>query len=176
MKNKKGFTLIELILVTIILGILAAVAVPRVMGTVNRAEASAEDAVLDNLRANAESYAMEQLIDTGRKSYPLNPFDGAQVDGYREDVSDPSELNSGEWVFDGQYIFHKRNDESIWGWYYSSNDEYNDVDGAQADDRGGFGPRGLYDRTNGDDDDDFGGEGNTGYSGEPLEGNDLNNF
>ena len=38
--NKKGFTLIELIIVTVILGILAAVAVPRYMGTVNRSEAS----------------------------------------------------------------------------------------------------------------------------------------
>ena len=41
MKNNKGFTLIELIMVTIILGILAAVAVPRYMGTVNQAEAAA---------------------------------------------------------------------------------------------------------------------------------------
>ena len=47
MKNNKGFTLIELIMVTIILGILAAVAVPRYMGTVNQAEAAAEKAVID---------------------------------------------------------------------------------------------------------------------------------
>ena len=82
MKSNKGFTLIELIIVTVILGILAAVAVPRFMGTVNRAEAAAEDAVLNNLRANAENYAMEQFIDTGRKSYPTNPFEGADIDGY----------------------------------------------------------------------------------------------
>ena len=44
--NRKGFTLIELIIVTIILGILAAVAVPRYIGTVNKSGAAAEDAVL----------------------------------------------------------------------------------------------------------------------------------
>ena len=86
--NNKGFTLIELIMVTIILGILAAVAVPRYMGTVNRAEAAAEDAVLSSLKANAEGYAMEKFMDTGRKSYPTNPFDGASVDGYTTDTGD----------------------------------------------------------------------------------------
>ena len=42
MNNKKGFTLIELIMVTIILGILAAVAIPRYMTTVTKAEEAAE--------------------------------------------------------------------------------------------------------------------------------------
>jgi prepilin-type N-terminal cleavage/methylation domain-containing protein len=46
MKNNKGFTLIELIMVTIILGILAAVAIPRYTTSVSAAEAAAEDAAL----------------------------------------------------------------------------------------------------------------------------------
>ena len=45
LKNtSKGFTLIELVMVTIILGILAAVAIPRYQQTVDNAEASAEKA------------------------------------------------------------------------------------------------------------------------------------
>ena len=133
--NNKGFTLIELIMVTIILGILAAVAVPRYMGTVNRAEAAAEDAVLSALEANAEAYAMEKFMDTGRKSYPANPFDGASVDGYVGDGQ--SLVNSGDWAYADGYIYHKRNDDSEWSWDYSSNDDNSD----QADDRGSFGSR-----------------------------------
>lgn len=146
--NNKGFTLIELIMVTIILGILAAVAVPRYMGTVNRAEAAAEDAVLSALEANAEAFAMEQFMDTGRKSYPSNPFDGADVDGYvGENAAD---LKSGEWTFDvgpsGGEIRHCRNDDSQWNWTYSSQDDNLD----QADDRGHFEERKQAGRVNGD--------------------------
>ena len=45
MRNNKGFTLIELIMVTILLGILAAVAVPRYLGTVSKAEEAVEKGV-----------------------------------------------------------------------------------------------------------------------------------
>ena len=37
MKNKKGFTLVEIIVVLVILAILAAIAVPSVIGYVNEA-------------------------------------------------------------------------------------------------------------------------------------------
>lgn len=133
--DNKGFTLIELILVTIILGILAAVAVPRIMGTVNRAEEAAEDQVLSTLLANAEAYAMEEFIDTGRKSYPENPFTGADVDGY---VGNNNLATlSGDWSFENGYIIHVRNDDSVYEWEYSDNDDTNN----QADDRGSFGER-----------------------------------
>jgi prepilin-type N-terminal cleavage/methylation domain-containing protein len=154
--NNKGFTLIELIMVTIILGILAAVAVPRYMGTVNRAEAAAEDAVLSALEANAEAYAMEKFMDTGRKSYPTNPFDGSSVDGYKTTAelaarSGNTTLDSGEWTYTASsstagLITHKRNDDSVWSWTYSS---ANTASG-QADDRGSFGARSTSSVSNAD--------------------------
>ena len=61
MKNNKGFTLIELIMVTIILGILAAVAAPRMLGTIQSAEEAAEVGVITALRAAVESYAEDKL-------------------------------------------------------------------------------------------------------------------
>ena len=47
----KGFTLIELIIVMVILGIMAAVAVPRYLDSISNAEKSAEDAVINSIRA-----------------------------------------------------------------------------------------------------------------------------
>ncbi len=69
MKKKltKGFTLIELIMVTIILGILAAVAIPRYLTTVSSAEEAAEDAVISSIRAGLENYATEQLMSLMKK-------------------------------------------------------------------------------------------------------------
>ena len=66
--------MIELIMVTIILGILAAVAIPRYANTVNRAEVSAEKAFVNQIWAGCEEEAKTRLIDTGIESWPYNPL------------------------------------------------------------------------------------------------------
>ncbi len=142
MKNKnKGFTLIELIMVTIILGILAAVAVPRYMTSVASAEAAAEDAVIASINAGLESHATDMLISTGRAWWPSNPFDALKTKPSGYDATDSDNADSdGEWTYNGTdlKITHQRQDNSIHTWTYAkgtNDDPDNNAVGA------GIGPR-----------------------------------
>ena len=68
--NNKGFTLIELIMVIVILGILAAVAVPKFFDLTGAAHNKNQKAVLGNIKAGLQLYAADKIVSTGSKAYP----------------------------------------------------------------------------------------------------------
>ena len=127
-KNQKGFTLIELIMVTIILGILAAVAIPRYASTLHRVSVKAEQTFVNTIWAGLETEAQNRLIDTGTESWPYNPL---IVVGRTRNVKVNLALGmpdeDDEWQLDltatatgTPAIVHMRSDDELWLYAYDS--------------------------------------------------------
>ena len=110
--KKNGFTLIELVIIMVILGVLAAVAVPRLGSTIDSSEASAEEAIIGSLRSAVEVYAMDQVVSNSNKSYPENPFEAL-------DDKSRIKLTGTSWSYGGTSISHLRNDNSLVYWTYN---------------------------------------------------------
>lgn len=92
MRNKKGLTLIELLIVVIILGALAAIAIPRISTSSRTAKQNACNTNVDTLNTAIEMYKIDngsypsQLTDvTGDPNYfdsgdvPTCPYGDAYV-------------------------------------------------------------------------------------------------
>lgn len=77
-RNQKGFTLIEIIAVLVILGILAAVAIPKYFAMQNEARNKAVQAALGEAKARVLQYASQQLLQNG--TWP-NDFSTLSTDG-----------------------------------------------------------------------------------------------
>ena len=125
-KKNEGFTLVELIMVIVILGVLAAVAMPKMMNTLTKAEIVAEQTVVNQIWAGCESYASDELITNGVGKRPFHPL---TMLGRTRNIK--LNLNYGvpdedrEWQFsldavDEPAIFHRRPDDEIYYYTYDS--------------------------------------------------------
>ncbi len=75
---QKGFTLVELVVVIVILGILAATALPRFINLTNEARISAVQGIAGGLRS-AVSVAQARYFATGTNTSPIPMADGTTV-------------------------------------------------------------------------------------------------
>ena len=64
MKNKKGFTLIELLAVIIILGVILAIAVPRVLNVINTQKTNSFEASVGMLAAGLKNAVLDGSVST----------------------------------------------------------------------------------------------------------------
>jgi MSHA pilin protein MshA len=96
-KRKRGaFTLIELVVVIVILGILAAVAIPRYMNLSDQAEEASCKAQRGVVASACSLYYASTAASTGSGSYPSTYEDSSLY----ADGSIPSCPGGGTWTYD----------------------------------------------------------------------------
>jgi len=79
MNDKKGFTLVELMVVILIVGILAAVAVPLMQGRIDKAKWSEANAAAGSIRTAVRAYAAETSIATATSALEGETCDDSDV-------------------------------------------------------------------------------------------------
>lgn len=145
--NESGFTLIELILVIVLIGILVSTAAQKMISMAEDAEITAENSTVEVLRKNLLSNYGENLVKGLATRFPDNPFINLSKvpDGYdpqRTTRPNGTKVDNGLWIFilgsasisltpqqagttlptfrPTGIIYHQRRDQTVVKWAYDS--------------------------------------------------------
>ena len=89
-KGEKGFTLIELIVVIAVLGVLATLIIPRVVGVKSEAETAAMDANEKIIKNALERYYLDN------DEYP-DDLEVLVTEGYLDEIPDKDKASGDKW-------------------------------------------------------------------------------
>jgi len=92
MRDNRGFTLIELMIVVVIIGILAAIAIPNFMSMQDRAREAKVKSHAHALQLTAEDFAVNNdgiYSDAGADLLPLLPGAALMTNAFTNQISEP---------------------------------------------------------------------------------------
>ena len=114
-RNEKGLTLIELLAVLVIVGIIAAIAIPAIGGTITKSKTNADNAT----KKMIEEVAMRYLIDTDADSTETITFASLVSGGYLN--SDVTWQNDANDDFDAITATYKAAGDPLWAFTFVNN-------------------------------------------------------